>query len=418
MDKHTPRAGRWKLARRAQQMKHSALRELLKVTERPEMISFAGGLPAPDALPLARVAEVAQRILTDDAIGTLQYGPSEGYTPLREAIAERFTQGGSPVRASQVLITTGSQQALDLIARVLIDPGSRVLVETPTYLGAVQAFSQYEPCFEQAASDTGGLVPERLVPGQLRGATLLYTQPNFQNPTGRRLSLARRRTLAELAIETGLLVVEDDPYGELVYEGSALPSIRSMAPDTVVYLGSFSKILAPGLRVGYVIAPDDLMVKLVQAKQASDLHTAGLTQRIAHQVFTQGFLEPHLQQLRARYREQCAIMLRSLAMHMPSGVTWSRPEGGMFLWVTLPVQLDAQQLFDDAMQAGVAFVPGAAFYATRPQRNTLRLSFTTATPLQIQRGIETLGRIVAARLADSASGKPLNDERLSEATWT
>jgi 2-aminoadipate transaminase len=385
-------------------MTHSALRELLKVTERPDMISFAGGLPSPEALPLARVAEVAQRILQTDATGTLQYGPSEGYTPLREAIAERFTRNGSPVRASQVLITTGSQQALDLVARVLIDEGSRVLVETPTYLGAVQAFSQYEPSFEQLASDADGLIPELLSPARVRGARLLYTQPNFQNPTGRRLPLERRRQLAQLALETGLLVVEDDPYGELVYEGGALPSIHSMAPEAVVYLGSFSKILAPGLRVGYLIAPDQLMVKLVQAKQASDLHTAGLTQRIAHHVFTEGFLEPHLRALRARYREQCAVMLASLALHMPSGVTWSRPQGGMFLWVTLPAQMSAIDLFDAAMQDGVAFVPGAAFYATEPQHNTLRLSFTTSTPAQIRRGIETLGRLVAAHLCGESAG--------------
>ncbi|WGS50436.1 PLP-dependent aminotransferase family protein [Paraburkholderia sp. D15] len=399
MDRYIPPVGRWKLARRTQQMTHSALRELLKVAERPDMISFAGGLPSPDALPLARVAEVTQRILHAEAIGALQYGPSEGYTPLREAIAERFTRNGSPVRASQVLITTGSQQALDLVARVLIDQGSRVLVETPTYLGAVQAFSQYEPSFEQLASDADGLIPELLSPAQLHDARLLYTQPNFQNPTGRRLPLDRRRQLAQLALETGLLVVEDDPYGELVYEGGPLPPIHSMAPDAVVYLGSFSKILAPGLRVGYLVAPEALMIKLVQAKQASDLHTAGLTQRIAHQVFTEGFLEPHLHALRARYREQCKVMLTSLGLHMPLGVTWTRPEGGMFLWVTLPPQLNALDLFDAAMQAGVAFVPGAAFYAVEPRHNTLRLSFTTSTPEQIRRGIETLGRLVTARLS-------------------
>lgn len=404
MDRHIPPAGRWKLARRTQQMTHSALRELLKVTERPDMISFAGGLPSPDALPLARVAEVAQRILQTDAVGTLQYGPSEGYTPLREAIADRFTRNGSPVHASQVLITTGSQQALDLVARVLIDENSRVLVETPTYLGAVQAFSQYEPSFEQLASDEAGLIPELLSPAQLRDACLLYTQPNFQNPTGRRLPFERRRQLAQLALETGLLVVEDDPYGELVYEGGVLPSIHSMAPEAVVYLGSFSKILAPGLRVGYLIAPDELMVKLVQAKQASDLHTAGLTQRIAHEVFAEGFLEPHLSALRARYREQCAVMLASLALHMPEGVTWSRPQGGMFLWVTLPAQLNAFELFTVAMQAGVAFVPGASFYATEPQHHTLRLSFTTSTPAQIRHGIETLARLVSLHLCRRVAG--------------
>ncbi len=379
-------------------MTHSALRELLKVAERPDVISFAGGLPSPALLPSDRIKEVLKRILETDAVGTLQYGPSEGYTPLREAIAEQLSSTGSTVYPSQVLVTTGSQQALDLLARVLIDEGSKVLIEAPTYLGAVQAFSQYEPQFEQVKSDDAGLIPSLLSQSQVQEARLLYTQPNFQNPTGRRLAPERRRQLAELSLANNLLVVEDDPYGDLVYKGGALPSIRSLASDTVVYLGSFSKILAPGLRVGYLVAPDDLMAKLVQAKQASDLHTAGITQRVAYHAFRNGFFASHLDELKVRYSEQCEIMLQSLELFMSPGVTWSRPEGGMFLWITLPTQLDASDVFVAAMQAGVAVVPGAAFYATEPQHNTLRLSFTTATSAQIRSGIELLGRIIEASL--------------------
>jgi 2-aminoadipate transaminase len=384
------------MARRTEQMTHSALRELLKVTERSEMISFAGGLPSSDALPVARIAEVTHQILRTDAVGALQYGPSEGYAPLRDAIAERLSRNGSLVCSSQVLITTGSQQALDLLGRVLIDEGSTVLVETPTYLGAVQAFSQYEPQFTQIASDDQGLIPELLSPSQVSKARLLYAQPNFQNPTGRRLTLSRREALAQLSIDKGLLVVEDDPYGELVYEGDPLPSIHSMAPDATVYLGSFSKVLAPGLRVGYLVAPDELMTKLLQAKQASDLHTAGLTQRIAYRAFSEGFLDSYLLELKAIYAQRCAVMLESLQTHMPADVCWSRPEGGMFLWVTLPAHINASSLFAAAMQAGVAFVPGSAFYATLPQHNTLRLSFTSSTPTQIRRGIGILSSLIAA----------------------
>ncbi|ODP33699.1 PLP-dependent aminotransferase family protein [Pandoraea sp. ISTKB] len=398
MDRHLPPAGRWQLAARAQRMQPSALRELLKVAERPDIISFAGGLPSPYALPVERLQASVERILQRDAVGALQYGPSEGYLPLREAIAARLTRQGAAVSPSQVLVTTGSQQALDLVARVLVDPGSRVLIETPTYLGAVQALAQYEPVFEEAPADAAGLLPERMDEASMRNARLLYTQPNFQNPTGRTLALDRRIALVSKASRNGLLLVEDDPYGELVYSGVTPPSLLSMAPDGVVHLGSFSKVIAPGLRVGYVVAPEELMGKLLQAKQASDLHTTGITQRLAHALLTDGEYDTHLDAIRLRYRAQCVLMLKCLAEQMPEGVSWTRPTGGMFLWVTLPAGIDSASLFDDALARGVAFIPGASFHAVAPKANTMRLTFTTATPSQIETGIARLAQAIKARL--------------------
>jgi 2-aminoadipate transaminase len=402
MDRHIPPIARWQLAERAQRMKPSSLRELLKVAERPDIISFAGGLPSPYALPVERLRASVEQILRRDAVGALQYGPSEGYTPLREAIAARLSRGGATIRPAQVLITTGSQQALDLVGRVLIDPGSRVLIETPTYLGAVQALAQYEPAFREVPSDGAGLIPECLDETAMRDARLLYVQPNFQNPTGRTLPLERRIALVAQARRHGLLLVEDDPYGELVYSGTTPPSLLSMAPDDVVHLGSFSKVIAPGLRVGYLVAPEALMIKLVQAKQASDLHTAGITQRLAHALLTDGEYDAQIDAIRLRYRAQCALMLKCLAEHMPDGVSWTRPAGGMFLWVTLPPEVDSADLFEDALARGVAFIPGASFHALAPRANTMRLTFTTATPTQIETGIARLAQAIEARLHTTA----------------
>ncbi|VVD77551.1 PLP-dependent aminotransferase family protein [Pandoraea terrigena] len=407
MDRHPTSAGRWQLAARAQRMQPSALRELLKVAERPDIISFAGGLPSPCALPVERLQAAVQRILQRDAVAALQYGPSEGYLPLRETIAERLSKRGAAVSPSQVLVTTGSQQGLDLVARILVDPGSSVLIETPTYLGAVQALAQYEPVFEEVPADAAGLLPERLTEASMRRARLLYTQPNFQNPTGRTLAPERRIALVSRATRHGLLLVEDDPYGELVYSGVTPASLLSMAPGSVVHLGSFSKVVAPGLRVGYLVAPEALMGKLLQAKQASDLHTTGITQRLVHALLNDGEYDAHLDAIRRRYRAQCALMLSCLAEHMPDGVTWSRPTGGMFLWVTLPAEIDSTLLFEDALARGVAFIPGASFHAVAPKANTLRLTFTTATPSQIESGIARLAQAIRARLRPTEPHRPV-----------
>ncbi len=380
----------WTLSQRAQKLTSSAIREILKVTERPEVISFAGGLPSPATFPVERLREACAKVLTSAPSPALQYGPTEGYLPLREWVAARHQ-----VHPNNVLITTGSQQGLDLLGKVLIDPGSKVLVETPTYLGALQAFSLSEPNFVSVAADDDGLVPAQLTRELLADARLLYCLPNFQNPTGRRLPTERRQALARIAADAGVLLVEDDPYGALAYRGEQLPTLHSLHPDGVVYMGSFSKVLAPGLRIGYVIAPEELHRKLVQAKQAADLHTPSFNQRIVHEVIKDGFLNEHIPQIRSLYADQCQAMLAALARYFPASVQWNEPLGGMFIWVKLPEHLDGMALLDKAIAENVAFVPGAPFFANEPHKNTLRLSFVTVPKDKIEAGIATLGRIIA-----------------------
>jgi 2-aminoadipate transaminase len=388
----------WHLSERARKLTSSAIREILKVTERPEVISFAGGLPAPSTFPADRIREATDRVLREAPAAALQYSATEGYAPLREWIAARLSTGSATIRASQVLITAGSQQALDLIGKVLIDPASPVLVETPTYLGALQAFSLYEPRYVQVPTDENGLIPDGLTPALTQGARLLYAQPNFQNPTGRRLALERRKTLAELARKSPYALVEDDPYAALDYAGKPLPTLLSMAPDHVVHCGTFSKVLAPGLRLGYIVAPEELHFKLVQAKQATDLHTPTLTQRIVYEVVKDGFLDEQIPSIRTLYGDQCSAMLEALARHMPEGVSWNRPEGGMFLWVTLPAGIDTMQLLEAAIAHHVAFVPGAPFFANEAPRNTLRLSFVTVSRARIDEGVARLAALIRERL--------------------
>ncbi|MDR5811281.1 PLP-dependent aminotransferase family protein [Caballeronia sp. LZ019] len=390
------RATPWQLSERARKLTSSAIREILKVTERPEVISFAGGLPSPATFPVEQMRHASERILHDQPAAALQYSATEGFMPLREWVAARYSVNGATIRPTQVLITTGSQQALDLLGKVLVDPGSRVLVETPTYLGALQSFSMFEPAYVQVPTDESGLIPERLDAALVANARLLYAQPNFQNPTGRRLPLERRRALAAFAKQAAFPVIEDDPYGALDYAGAPLPTLLSMAPDHIVHLGSFSKVLAPGLRVGYIIAPEALHFKLVQAKQATDLHTPSLTQRIVHEVVKDGFLDHHVPTIRALYRDQCAAMLAALERHMPAGVEWNRPEGGMFVWVKLPQHIDSMKLLEQAIAQNVAFVPGGPFFANQAEHNTMRLSFVTVPPATIDEGVAKLGALIRA----------------------
>ena len=385
---------KWAISRRAQQLTSSAIREILKVTERPEVISFAGGLPSPESFPVAAMEAATARVFADNPQAALQYAATEGYLPLREFVARRH---GAPVE--RVLITTGSQQALDLIAKVMIDPGSKVMVETPSYLGALQAFSLFEPEFVSIPSDDKGLLPEALTPELTAGARFLYALPNFQNPTGRRLPLDRREALVARAKEQGVLLVEDDPYGALSYTGDQLPSLLSMNPDGVIYMGSFSKILAPGMRLGYVIAPPELHFKLCQAKQASDLHTPTFTQRVAYETIRDGLLDTHIPTIRELYSKQCQTMLDALKRHMPEGVTWNTPEGGMFIWMELPEGLDSMAILEEAVKRNVAYVPGAPFYASNPKRNALRLAFVTVPAERIEQGVKTLGELFREAIA-------------------
>jgi 2-aminoadipate transaminase len=386
----------WQLARRAERLEPSVIREILKITDKPGIISLAGGLPAPESFPVEAMREACQRVLTDTPREALQYAASEGHGPLREWVAAQLGTQGMQVQASQVLITTGSQQGLDLVGKVLIDAGSRVAVEAPTYLGALQAFTPYEPEFVAVECDEQGPLPDALAAAA--GARFLYLLPNFQNPSGRSMGAARRLQVAQAAARAGLALVEDNPYGELWFDAPPPPPLSATAGEGSIYLGSFSKVLAPGLRLGYVVAPPALYPKLLQAKQASDLHTPGFNQRVAHEVIRNGFLDTHLPKVRARYKAQRDAMRDALDKHLPAGCRFNVPAGGMFFWVELPDGLDAAALLPRAVDAGMAYVPGAPFYCSAPRANTLRLSFVTVAPPQIELGVAALGRVLATAL--------------------
>ena len=390
----------WTLAARAAKMNPSVIREILKVTEKPGIISLAGGLPSPKTFPVDAFARAAATVLAEDGPAALQYAASEGLPALREAVAQWLPWDVDP---AQVLITTGSQQGLDLVAKVLVDEGSRVLVETPTYLGALQAFTPMEPTIVSVASDDEGPLVDDFAAtaGHDSGrARFMYLLPNFQNPTGRTMSEARRAALVAKADELGVPLVEDNPYGDLWFDQPPPAPLTARNPEGCIYLGSFSKVLAPGLRLGYVVAPQAIYPKLLQAKQAADLHSPSFNQRLVAEVLKDGFLKRHVPTIRALYKRQRDAMHAALERELASlGVTWSRPDGGMFLWARLPEGMNAIELLPEAVERNVAFVPGAAFYAEAPDARTLRLSFVTASPAQIDTGIKALADTVRARLA-------------------
>ncbi len=385
-------------SQRAQQLTSSTIREILKVTERPEIISFAGGLPAPKGFPIDVMQAAFNRVLETKGETALQYGPTEGYAPLRAWVAEDLKRVGADVSPDEVLIVSGSQQALDMLGKLFIDPGSKVLVEAPSYLGALQSFSLFEPEYVAVPTDDGGLVPEGLTDERTAGARFIYVLPNFQNPTGLTLDLARRKALVERCAAAQVPIVEDDPYGDLRYAGEALPGLLGLgraAGATVIRLGTFSKVLAPGLRLGYIVAPKPIIAKLVQIKQATDLHTASLTQMAVYETVKDGFLTTHMPMVRDLYKEQCGYMLEAMDEHFPTTVSWTRPEGGMFIWVTLPEHIDGSKLLARAIEQNVAFVPGAPFFAgSHPQTNTMRLSFVTVSEARIREGITILGKLI------------------------
>jgi len=384
----------WTMARRAARMNPSVIREILKVTEKPGIISFAGGLPSSKTFPVPEFTAACTQVLTKDAQAALQYAASEGFAPLREMVAARLPWDVDP---AQVLITTGSQQGLDLVAKILIDADSRVLVETPTYLGALQAFTPMEPETVSVASDDEGVDIADLASKVGTGANkarFLYVLPNFQNPTGRTMSEARRAALVAKAAELGLPLVEDNPYGDLWFDTPPPAPLTARNPDGCIYLGSFSKVLAPGLRLGFIVAPKLMYPKLLQAKQAADLHSPGFNQRMIVEVMQGGFLDRHIPTIRALYKSQRDAMLAALKKDMPSDVTWNSPDGGMFLWARLPEGMNAQELLPKAVDKGVAFVPGAAFYNDHGDPRTMRLSFVTPNVDEIRTGVAALAAAI------------------------
>jgi 2-aminoadipate transaminase len=364
-------------AQRTKGMRSSAIRELLKFTQRPEVISFAGGLPASEVFPTERFREACCRVLERQPHLALQYGATEGYEPLREMIARHIARYGIKAKSENVLITSGSQQALDLIGKLLLNPGDRVLVEAPTYLGALQAFSVYGAEYVSVPSDEDGLRSDLLEAPLRSGPKFMYVLPNFQNPGGTTLSEGRRHELVLLADKYGIPIVEDDPYGQLRYEGEHLTPLvvldrENLRRDSgysignVIYLSTFSKTLAPGLRLGWIVAPPEVISKLVQLKQGADLHSSTFVQMVAYEVARDNFLDEHVKLIRRVYRERRDVMLEALAQHFPAEVTWTRPKGGLFLWVTLPEGADAQKLFEAAVREKCGVCSGGLLL--RPER--------------------------------------------------
>jgi 2-aminoadipate transaminase len=390
-----------RFAQRTQRMKSSAIRELLKLTEQPDVISFAGGLPSPDVFPVEEFKAACEKVLRDHSAQALQYGTTEGIIPLREQIVQMTVDSGIDVTIDNVLITSGSQQALDLLGKIFINPGDRILVEAPTYLGALQAWAPYGSEYVSVPLDQDGMDLDHIEEGLRTGPKFIYALPTFQNPSGVTLTLERRERLVAIADRYGVPILEDDPYGQLRYEGDAIAPVAavdskmrncgSCYSGNVIYTSTFSKILAPGLRLAWVVAPVEVISKLVQAKQGADLHTPTFNQMVAAEVGKDRFLEKHILKIRSVYHERRDVMLESLDEHMPQEVTWTHPKGGLFLWGTLPSHLDAAEILKTTLKQKVAFVPGGSFWACGGGDHTFRLNFSNATPERINEGIARLG---------------------------
>jgi 2-aminoadipate transaminase len=392
----------YRYAHRTQKMGSSVIRELLKLTEQPDIISFAGGLPAPEVFPVKEFQQACNQVLTDHGALALQYSTTEGYLPLREMIARHNTRYSVRVTAENIMITSGSQQALDFIGRLFINRGDYVVVESPTYLGALQAWNAYGAQYISVPSDENGMIMDKLEEALRIGPKFIYILPNFQNPSGSTLSLERRQRLVLLADQYGVPIVEDDPYGQLRYDGDHIPSVATLDSryrndndgeytGSVIYLSTFSKLLAPGLRLAWVIAPPQVIRKLVMTKQAADLHTSSFNQHVAYEVAKGGFLDEHVKVIRATYKERRDVMIEMMEEMFPPEVTWTKPLGGMFLWGKLPETMDASDVLKVALERKVAFVPGGAFHPNGGGKNTMRLNFSFSNPDNIREGITRLG---------------------------
>lgn len=394
----------YRYANRTQRMGSSIIRELLKLTEQPDIISFAGGLPAPEVFPVEQFKEACNTVLDEFGAQALQYSTTEGYRPLREMIARHTTRFGIDITPDNILITSGSQQALDFIGRVFINQGDHIVCESPTYLGALQAWNAYGAQYISVPSDENGMIVDELEKALRVGPKFIYVLPNFQNPAGSTLNLERRKKLVELADRYGVPIIEDDPYGQLRYEGEHLPAVVTLDSQfrgddgtytgNVIYLSTFSKILAPGIRLAWVVAPQQVIRKLVMAKQAADLHTATFNQIVAFEVGKGGFLNEHVKFIRATYKERRDVMLETMEEVFPSSVRWTHPQGGMFLWGILPKGMDAAEVLKVAIEKKVAFVPGGSFHPNGGGENTMRLNFSFSSPEIIREGITRLGLLL------------------------
>ena len=387
----------------------SPLRDILRFGSDPDLISLAGGFPAPELFPIEAFREATETVLRTDAESALQYGPAEGFLPLRAFLAERLARKGIATRPEEVLITNGSQQGLDLVSRLLLSPGSPVVVEDPSYVGALANFNSYGVSYLVVPVDDNGMQVDVLAEKLQRDGPkpkLIYALPNFQNPTGSSLSLDRRYRLLEISYRSGIPILEDDPYGELRYEGEHIPALKSLDDEgNVIYLGSFSKILSPGVRLGWVVASSEVVERLATIKQGMDLNTNSLAQQVVYQVCRNGLLEGHIERAKPVYRERRDEMLGVLASYLPEGAIWSRPDGGLFIWVQLPQGMDAGAMLSDAVREKVAYAPGVAFHPLADRTNTLRLNFSAVSVAMINEGVRRLGRVAKGWMDTRFSGR-------------
>jgi 2-aminoadipate transaminase len=388
-------------ADRVKHIPESFIREILKVATQPQVISFAGGLPNPDFFPVEKLASAAEKVLARDGKIALQYAPTEGYLPLRDYIAQRQSQlSGQKLATEDVLILNGSQQGLDLIGKLFLNPGSSALLEAPSYLGAIQAFSAYQPLLYETLMEDGGpdlhFLKKFL---EKNDPTFFYCIPNFQNPTGNMYDMHHRHGVAYTFQTTNTIIVEDNPYSDIYFEKTELPDLYSMMPSRTVQLGSFSKIISPGLRLGWAIAPATIIRKMTIAKQASDLHSSNLGQRILYQFLVDNSLENHLLTIREFYKKQAHTMEHLLKLHFPTGITWTQPKGGMFIWIILPEHLDANTLLTEAIQQNVIFVPGQHFFINSAKgKNTIRMNFSNPSIAEMKKGITVMASIINKEL--------------------
>lgn len=389
-------------AKGTQGMKSSAIREILKITQQPDVISFAGGLPAPELFPVDAIIKAVSALLQAEPQRALQYSTTEGHLPLRQYLAESLSNDEVKFNTDNILVTTGSQQALDLIGKVFIDAGSKVLTGNPTYLGAIQAWRAYEAEFATVLLDADGMMVEK-VEDVVKNTPVrfIYVLPNFHNPAGTTLPLERRQLLVDIARRYDLLIVEDDPYGALRYDGEDISPIAQLAPERTLYLGTFSKTLTPGLRLGWVMGPADIIARLVQTKQGVDLHTSTLDQMIAYKVIESGVLPEHIEELRKTYGERRDTMIDAMVEFWPEECTWTRPQGGLFLWACLPEGIDAYEMLKVALKNKVAYVPGINFFPYNDGgNNSMRLNFSNAQPEMIVEGIRRLGNAIKDAMAE------------------
>lgn len=387
-----------RFAGRTDHVNPSVIREILKLVAQPNIISFAGGMPAPDLFPYADLLAASERAFStpEKALSSLQYGPSEGYVPLRQWLADALAKEGIDAAGNQILITTGSQQGIDLLAKAFLDPGDEVVVANPTFLGALQSFSSFQARYLTVPMDEQGMKIESLSRIlENHQPKFIYSIPSYQNPTGISMSSDRKAEFYALARVHGVPIIEDDPYGDLYFGAEKPITLKSLdRDDGVMLLRTFSKILAPGLRLGYAVLPSEIMTRVLPLKQAADLHSSAFNQVMIHEYLSTGKLANHLERLRGVYRRRRDLMLAALTKHFPDDCRWTHPQGGLFIWVTLPPGISASALLDEAVGQRVAFIPGQAFFAYGGGENTFRLNFSNASEEGIEEGIKRLGEVL------------------------